>query len=299
MECRPAGRWRIGSAFPPLPPGGSWFVTGFVTGLVKGFLKALAGGMIALFLGGASVEAAQGFAAPMASARIVARYPHDADAFTQGLVMADGVLYESTGGYGESSLRRVELETGRVLERVDLPAQWFGEGITDWNDELIQLTWRAGVGVRYARATLTPRARFAIAGEGWGLTHDGRHWIMSDGSAELRFLDPVDGRERKRVQVMDGDRPVRHLNELEFIAGEVWANVWYQDHLVRIDPADGRVLGYVDLSHLWPDDQRRRHEQVLNGIAVDREKGHLLVTGKRWPWLFRIQVADEGRGDSE
>ena len=293
MGWRLAGPWRIGAAFPPLPPGGgTWFVTGFVMGLVMGPITALVSGLITTFLFGATVEAAQAFAAPVASARIIARYPHAADAFTQGLVMADGVLYESTGGYGESSLRRVELETGRVLERVDLPAQWFGEGITDWNDELIQLTWRAGVGVRYARATLAPHTRFAITGEGWGLTHDGRQWIMSDGSAELRFLDPVDGRERKRVRVMDGDQPVPRLNELEFIDGEVWANVWYQDYLVRIDPADGRVLGYVDLSHLWPDDQRRRHEQVLNGIAVERATGHLLVTGKRWPWLFRIEVSD-------
>nr|WP_207190993.1 glutaminyl-peptide cyclotransferase [Halochromatium salexigens] len=256
--------------------GGTWLIIGLLTGLVTG----------------AGVEAAPAFAAPVASARVIARYPHNPDAFTQGLVLADGVLYESTGGYGDSSLRRVDLETGRVLERVDLPARWFGEGITEWRDELIQLTWRAGVGVRYARATLEPRARFAIQGEGWGLTHDGRQWIMSDGSAELRFLDPVDGREQRRVRVMDGDQPVRHLNELEFIDGEVWANVWYRDHLVRIDPADGRVLGYVDLSHLWPDDRQRRHEQVLNGIAVERETGHLLVTGKRWPWLFRIEVTE-------
>lgn len=280
MGWRGAGRWRIGLALRAPRGGGAWLIIGLLTGLVAGLVT------------GASVEAAPALEAPVASARVIARYPHDPDAFTQGLVLADGVLYEGTGGYGDSSLRRVDLETGRVLERVDLPARWFGEGITDWHDELIQLTWRARVGVRYARATLEPRARFAIQGEGWGLTHDGQQWIMSDGSAELRFLDPVDGRELKRVRVMDGDQPVRHLNELEFIDGEVWANVWYRDHLVRIDPADGRVLGYVDLSHLWPDDQRRRHEQVLNGIAVDRETGHLLVTGKRWPWLFRVEVSE-------
>jgi len=276
---RTVGRWRSGLALLRPLGGGVWLLTGLIAGLITAFATAV------------TAEAARAFAAPVASAQVVARYPHDPDAFTQGLVLVDGVLYEGTGGYGESSLRRVDLETGRVLARVDLPERWFGEGIADWRDELIQLTWRAGVGLRYTRATLEPRARFAIQGEGWGLTHNGQQWIMSDGSAELRFLDPTDGRELRRVRVLDGNRPVRHLNELEFVNGEVWANVWYQDYLVRIDPADGRVLGYVDLSHLWPEDQARRHEQVLNGIAVERETGHLLVTGKRWPWLFRIEVA--------
>ncbi|MEA3640321.1 MAG: glutaminyl-peptide cyclotransferase [Lamprobacter sp.] len=249
---------------------------------------------LSLSLAFGSPQAAE---APVSAVRVVARYPHDPGAFTQGLVIVEGELYEGTGGFGESSLRRVELKTGRVLERVELPSRWFGEGITDWQDELIQLTWRAGIGLRYARASLEPLGRFAIAGEGWGLTHDGRHWIMSDGSADLRFLDPVDGRELRRLRVLDGAAPVDRLNELEYVRGEIWANLWYQDRLVRIDPADGRVLGYVDLSDLWPAGQPRRSEQVLNGIAFDRETKQLLVTGKHWPWLYEVELVDDRAAD--
>ncbi|MBK1703076.1 glutamine cyclotransferase [Halochromatium glycolicum] len=227
---------------------------------------------------------------PVSQVRIVARFPHDPNAFTQGLAFAEGELYEGTGGYGRSSLRRVDLASGRVLERVALPRQFFGEGITAWRDELIQLTWRAGIGLRYRRASLTETGRFSVAGEGWGLTDDGRHWIMSDGSAELRFLEPADGKEVRRLPVSDDGKPVRRLNELEFVRGEVWANIWYQDRLARIDPATGRVLGYVDLSDLWPRDRARERAQVLNGIAFEPETGRLFVTGKRWPWLYRIAI---------
>lgn len=233
-------------------------------------------------------------AAPVSEVRVVARYPHDPEAFTQGLALIDGLLYEGTGGYGSSSLRRVDLATGRVLERVALPARFFGEGITGWNDEIVQLTWRAGVGLRYRRARLVETGRFPVTGEGWGLTHDGRHWIMSDGSANLRFLDPADGAQVSVLRVQDGKRPLRRLNELELVRGEIWANIWYQDRLARIDPADGRVLGYVDLSGLWPTNQERQHAQVLNGIAFDPATAVLLVTGKRWPWLYQIQVPDLG-----
>lgn len=228
--------------------------------------------------------------APVYKARVLARYPHDPAAFTQGLAFVDGSLYEGTGGYGESSLRRVDLTTGRVLQRVDLPGRLFGEGITGWRDELIQLTWRAGIGLRYRRETLQEHARFSVAGEGWGLTHDGQRWIMSDGSEMLRFLDPVDGRETGRVAVTDGQQPVRRLNELEYVRGEIWANVWYRDHLLRVAPDSGAVLGYVDLSDLWPAGVARRSEQVLNGIAYDPDTDRLLVTGKHWPWLYEIEV---------
>jgi glutamine cyclotransferase len=230
--------------------------------------------------------------APVSTVQVLARYPHDPEAFTQGLVIVDGTLYESTGGYGTSSLRRVDLETGRVLQQVDLPSRWFGEGLTDWRDELVMLTWRAGVGLRYQRSTLQPTGRFAISGEGWGLTQDGRHWIMSDGSDELRVLDPADGRELRRLQVTDDGKPVTRLNELELLRGEIWANIWYRDELVRIDPATGRVLGRIDLSGLWPAGQRRRSAQVLNGIAYDRETDQVFVTGKLWPWLYQVEVAD-------
>lgn len=245
--------------------------------------------LVPLLVASLSVSAAQPAGAPTVEVRVLARYPHDPAAFTQGLAFVDGVLYEGTGGYGESSLRRVELATGRVMQRIDLPKRLFGEGITGWHGELIQLTWRAGIGLRYQRETLEERGRFQVAGEGWGLTQDGRRWIMSDGSEVLRFLDPVDGREVGRVRVSDGGQAIPRLNELEYVRGEVWANIWYQDDLVRIDPASGEVLGYLDLSSLWPQERVRRSEQVLNGIAYDPDAGRLLVTGKRWPWLFEIE----------
>lgn len=223
-------------------------------------------------------------------ARVVARYPHDPTAFTQGLVIADGVLYEGTGGYGSSSLRRVDLRSGRVEQRADLPADLFGEGIAVWGDEIIQLTWTNGLGLRHQRASFVTTGRFAVAGEGWGLTHDGRHWIMSDGSAWLRFLEPADGREVHRVLVRDRGQALARLNELEYIDGEVWANIWLRDELVRIDPATGRVLGYIDLGHLRPAATRRNREAVLNGIAWDRDRDRIFVTGKLWPQVFEIAV---------
>lgn len=239
---------------------------------------------------------------PVHGFRVIASWPHDARAFTQGLVVADGLLYESTGGYGRSTLRRVDLETGRVLQERSLPARLFGEGLTAWQGELVQLTWRAGTGLRYDRQTFAPLGEFEVQGEGWGLTHDGRHWILSDGSATLRFLEPGTGTERRRVRVRDGRRLVRHLNELEMVPVgrgasaaeggrvELWANVWHSDRLVRIDPEDGGVLGYVDLSGLWPRKQRPHREAVLNGIAYDADRGRLLVTGKLWPRLYWIAV---------
>jgi glutamine cyclotransferase len=223
--------------------------------------------------------------------------------------MVDGALYESTGGYGASSLRRVDLTTGRVIQQRALPDRLFGEGLTVWGGELVQLTWRAGRVLRYERSTFSPLSELPLAGEGWGLTHDGTHWIVSDGSAALRFLDPVSGAEVRRVEARDGAQVVSRLNELELVpvpvkpvmAGaepnevvstreEIWANIWHQDRLVRIDPADGRVLGYVDLTGLWPRSERPHREAVLNGIAYDSKQSRLLVTGKHWPRLYWIAV---------
>ncbi len=241
--------------------------------------------------------------------RVVQSWPHDPSAFTQGLVVVDGVLYESTGLYGQSTLRRVDLETGRVLQQRALPARLFGEGLTAWQGELVQLTWRAGRVLRYDRATLAPLGELVLPGEGWGLTHDGEHWIVSDGSSRLRFLAPDTGAEVRRVSVRDGDRRVRFLNELEMVpvsvdaegpastaAGdgtirdELWANIWHTDRLVRIDPRGGRVLGYVDLGGLLPESERPNREAVLNGIAYDAERRRLLVTGKLWPKVYWIEV---------
>ncbi len=247
----------------------------------------------------ASVDQALAEPAPVHGFRVVESWPHDPRAFTQGLVMIDGELYESTGGYGNSSLRRVRLDTGEVLQQRDLPRQLFGEGLTAWRGQLVQLTWRAGVGLRYEQATFAPLGAFEVAGEGWGITHHEDAWIISDGSAQLRFLDPNTGAESRRLAVEDDGEPVRRLNELEMVPVridgvglrvEVWANIWRRDRLVRIDPADGRVLGYVDLRGLWPRRERPHAEAVLNGIAWDATEQRLLVTGKLWPRLYWVEV---------
>lgn len=227
---------------------------------------------------------------PVAGFRVVASFPHDPTAFTQGLVFDAGELFEGTGKYGHSTLRRVDLESGRVLRQFALPRTLFGEGITVWRDEIVQLTWRARLGIRYQRATFAPVATFPLPGEGWGITQDGRHWILSDGSETLYFLDPATGQEVRRVRVHDGPRTITRLNELEFIDGEIWANIWYEDRLVRIAPTDGLVLGYVDLTGLWPSGERPGREAVLNGIAFDAVGRRLFVTGKYWPRLYQIEV---------
>ena len=235
-------------------------------------------------------------AAPVGGYRVVRAYPHDPDAFTQGLVIADGRLFEGTGLNGRSSVREVELETGRVLRRRPLAPEHFGEGLTELGGRLFQLTWTGGVGFVYDRATFEPVRRFSYAGEGWGLTHDGRRLIMSDGTAQLRFLDPGTLAETGRITVTDEGRPVPRLNELEWVEGEVFANVWTTDRIARIDPATGRVTGWIDLSGLLsPADRAGRPVDVLNGIAYDRARKRLFVTGKLWPKLYEITLTKERR----
>jgi glutamine cyclotransferase len=227
---------------------------------------------------------------PVHGYRVINSYPHDPKAFTQGLAFDAGELLEGTGRHGLSTLRLVDLESGRVERQVALPDRLFGEGITVWQDEIVQLTWRSQLGLRFDRSTFALIGRFHLTGEGWGITHDGRKWIVSDGTDTLRFLDPATQQEVGRVRVRDGSRAVTRLNELEFIDGEVWANIWYEDRLVRISPADGRVLGYVDLTGLLPLGERPDAQAVLNGIAYDAAGGRLFVTGKHWPRLFQIEV---------
>ena len=222
--------------------------------------------------------------------RVVQVYPHDRAAYCQGLVYEDGVLYEGTGKYGESSLRQVELATGKVLRQVNLDRSIFGEGITVWRDSIIQLSWKENVAFIYDKQTFARTGQFRYTGEGWGITHDGRYWIVSDGTPTLRFFDPRTFQVARRVTVRDGAQRIRNLNELEYVAGEIWANVWYQDYLVRISPETGDVLGYLDLSRLWPRSQRPDGESVLNGIAYDTKTGHLLVTGKNWPQLYELEL---------
>ncbi|MFW5721812.1 MAG: glutaminyl-peptide cyclotransferase [Desulfohalobiaceae bacterium] len=238
---------------------------------------------------GASLQPA-GESMPVYGYEVVRSYPHDPGAFTQGLVYAGGFLYESTGLRGRSSLRKVDLETGRVLRRVALPRQYFGEGLTLWGDDLIQLTWKAGVGLVYELDTLKPKHSFRYRGQGWGLTHDGSRLIMSDGSSFLRFLDPETHEQTGRLQVREGDRPVDRLNELEWVQGEVWANVWQTDRIVRVCPGTGQVLGWIDLSGLREAEISPGQERVLNGIAYDPDSGRLFVTGKSWTRLYEITV---------
>lgn len=226
---------------------------------------------------------------PVYAGEIVARYPHDPDAFTQGLVFHDGSLYEGTGRHGESSLRELELETGEIIRRHNLGKRYFGEGITILDGRVYQLTWRSHTGFVYDLEDFSVLDTFYLPGEGWGLTHDGEHLILSDGTAELRFLDPDSLREVRRLTVTSPAGPVDRLNELEYIDGEIWANVWYEDYLLRIDPDNGKVNSLVDLRGLHP---RRGSEEVLNGIAWDPAKRRLFVTGKLWPVLFEIRVQE-------
>lgn len=216
-------------------------------------------------------------------------YPHDRGAFTQGLEYRDGVLYEGTGLNGHSSIRKVALDTGKVLQQRDVSAEYFGEGITVWNNDLIELTWQTHVAFVYDRATFQPKKQFSYPGEGWGLTHDGANLIMSDGSDQLRVLDPVTFRERRRIRVTAAGAPLRSLNELEVVKNEILANVWQADYVVRIAPDTGAVVGYIDLRGLLSAAERASSD-VLNGIAYDAARDRLFVTGKLWPKVFEIKI---------
>jgi glutamine cyclotransferase len=221
--------------------------------------------------------------------RIVHTYPHDRDAFTQGLVYHDGFLYEGTGLEGKSSLRKVDLTTGQVLQRVDLPHAYFGEGIVIWKDKVIQLTWRSRIGFVYELATFKQLRTFNYSREGWGITQDGKRLIMSDGSASLFFWNPETLEETGRLPVDDNGRPVSNLNELEYIHGEIYANVWQSDRIARISPATGHVISWIDLAPLRAE-LRTSRDDVLNGIAYDVKQNRLFVTGKNWSKLFEIRL---------
>ena len=228
---------------------------------------------------------------PTYSYRVVRSFPHDPSAFTQGLLYDDGFLYESTGQYGQSSLRKVELETGAILQLHQLDDRFFAEGLALFGNRLLQLTWRANKGFAYRLDSFEPLAEFAYPTEGWGLTHDGELLVMSDGSATLYFRDPFTFAEVSRVAVVAQGRPVSQLNELEWIAGEVFANIWQTDTIARIDPATGQVAGWIDLTGLLSDaDRRGSNAEVLNGIAYDPEGERLFVTGKWWPKLYQIEL---------
>jgi len=222
--------------------------------------------------------------------RVIRSYPHDAAAYTQGLIFHNGFLYESTGLNGQSTLRQTRLETGEIVRQQHVDAAHFTEGLAESDGQLVQLTWRSNVAFVYDLADFSRRRTFKYPGEGWGLTRDEAGFILSDGTEYLRFLDPNTFREVRRVTVTDGGMPVRNLNELEYIHGEVYANVWHTDRIARISPQDGRVLGWLDLKGLISDAERRHPEAVLNGIAYDAASHRLFVTGKLWPRLFEIAI---------
>lgn len=225
-------------------------------------------------------------------------YPHDPQAFTQGLFFRDGHLYETTGLVGRSTLRKVELKTGKVLQKTALPADVFGEGSTAFGDTILGLTWQSKTGYVFDAKTFTMKGRFQYEGEGWGLASDARHVYMSDGSANIRVLDPKTLKEVRRVTVTAEGKPIDSLNELEVVDGELYANVWGTDVIARIDPASGRVVGWIDLTNLLPREKRGTSsvDAVLNGIAWDGKHRRLYVTGKLWPKLFEIElVRFEGR----
>ncbi len=225
--------------------------------------------------------------------RIVHAYPHDQQAFTQGFVYLGGHPYESTGIKGRSSLREEDLETGRILQFHEVSNQYFAEGLTDWKNSLIQLTWQSHIAFVYDRATFHLLRTFSYAGKGWGLTHDAESLILSDGTATLRFFNPETFKEVRRITVTDHGKPVTHINELEYIHGEIYANIWYADRIARISPATGRVVGWIDLKGLMPRDQLSNDEAVLNGIAYDAAHDRLFVTGKLWPKIFEITLVPE------
>lgn len=232
--------------------------------------------------------------APVMGYEVLARYPHDPKAYTQGLFVADGALFESTGRHGTSSVRIVDLATGEVQRKTDLASEFFGEGIAPYKGLVVMLTWKERTALVYDRKRLTEQYRYTYEGEGWGLTFDGERFWMSDGTHELRVIDPNGFKELRRVAVKDGTERIAKLNELEWIDGELWANVWQRDRIARIDPATGNVKAWVDLKGILGDHRvKDATDEVLNGIAWDSEKKKLYVTGKHWPWLYEIRAVEK------
>ena len=229
-------------------------------------------------------------ALPVEAAKVIRTFPHATNAFTQGLLFRDGLLYESTGREGRSDIRKTSLVTGRTVQSVALAPGVFGEGIVDWKDQLYNVIWHGGVGTRRSLNTFRKLGTFRYDGEGWGMTQDGRRIILSDGTPVLRFLDPTTLKVVRTLTVTADGRPVRQLNELEFVRGEILANIWMTNLIARIDPASGRVKGLIDLSALAARVAATDRDAVPNGIAFDKATGRLFVTGKNWPLLFQIKL---------
>jgi glutamine cyclotransferase len=234
-------------------------------------------------------------AAPIFGYRVVATFPHSTESYTEGFFYLDGIFYEGIGINGHSAILAVAPETGRILHRHDLPPEYFGEGIVDWGPYVYEWTWKSHVCFVYDRFSLQVVKRFTYAGEGWGMTRTAKELITSDGTATLRFRDPETFRETRQIVVREGSKVISQINELEFIKGEIYANVWHSEMIARISPGDGHVIAWIDLKGLLPVEQRIDDEAVLNGIAYDAKYDRIFVTGKRWPTVFQIEVVRHPR----
>jgi len=229
-------------------------------------------------------------AVPVDGYKVVATYPHSTESYTEGFFYLDGMFYEGTGLTGHSAVMAIQPETGKVLQRRDLPAQYFGEGIIDWGSYVYQWTWQSHICFVYDRFSLRLIKQFTYSGEGWGMTRAAKEIITSDGTDTLRFRNPDTFAETRHIAVHDGTVPITQLNELEYVKGEIYANVWHSDRIVRISPRDGKVLGWIDLTGILPAAEKVSGEAVLNGIAYDAQHDRLFVTGKQWPKIFEIRV---------
>ena len=260
-------------------------------------LRRLMAGAVLAACAAAAAGAPYAPTVPVYEVEVVHRYPHDTSAFTEGLFYLNGFLYESTGLEGHSTIRQVRLETGKIVKKIDLPPQYFGEGIVNWGGHLVSLTWKSQVGFVFDLATFRKQREFHYDGEGWALTQDGKQILMSDGTPEIRFLNPSTLQETNRIRVTLDGKPVPKVNELEWVKGEIYANVWQTNWILRIDPKTGQVLGLINLAGLLgPDIQVAGPDGVLNGIAYDAQGDRLFVTGKNWPTLFEIRLR-AGRTD--
>jgi glutaminyl-peptide cyclotransferase len=245
--------------------------------------------MVVVALAACACSPANPAGVPEYGYEVVRVYPHDPTAFTEGLFYYNGFLYESTGLEGQSSIRKVKLETGEVVQKRDLSDAYFGEGIINWKDRLYELTWKTGIGFIYDFAGFAPKGDFHYTGEGWAMTQDGKRIIMDDGTPQLRFWNPETLQETGRLTVTDDDRPVANLNELEWVKGQIYANIWQTDRIARINPANGKVVGWIDCTGLLTPSESQNAD-VMNGIAYDAAGDRLFVTGKKWPKLFQIRL---------
>jgi len=234
-------------------------------------------------------------AAPIYSYKVIAKYPHSTDSYTEGFFYLNGLFYEGTGLNGHSGIVVTQPETGKPEQHFDLPHHYFGEGIVDWGPNLIEWTWQTQVGFVLDRLTLQIVRQFHYDGEGWGMTRTTNELITSDGTAILRFRSPDTFDETRHIVVKDGSKFINQLNELEYIKGEIYANIWHSDRIVRISPKDGHVISWIDLSGLLPDNQKINAESVLNGIAYDQKHDRLFVTGKQWPTVFEIKIVPKSK----